>query len=398
MVTGQSNGVMQVPDTPSPIVQLTHRPGVIDLGWGHPDPALLPVAGLRRAAGEALDRFGAEALAYGKEGGPGPLLTWLAGRIADTEGRAPAPGELMITGGVSHALDQVCTLLTRPGDVVLVESPTYHLAVRILRDHPLELVPVLADEDGLRIDVLATTIAALRRAGRSPRLLYTVPTFHNPTGVSLSPARRRALIDLATAEGVLVVEDDAYRELAYDGAAAPSLWSLAPPGTVARLGSFSKAIAPGLRLGWLTADAALVARITGGGLLDSGGGVNHFTAVTVAAFCLAGRFDEQASRLRAAYRVRRDALVEALAAQLPPGCTWRVPAGGFFVWLHLPEGLDAAALLPRAVAAGVAYAPGARFHLDGGGTNTLRLAFGLYPPQDLDEAARRLGSVVRASG
>ena len=379
------------------IVQRTDRPGVIDLGWGHPDRALLPAEELREAVGAALARFGGDALTYGYTRGPGPLREWLAAYIARTEGRAPAPDEILITGGISQALDQVCTLLARPGDVALVESPTYHLAVRILREHPLDLVPVPADGDGLRIDALAATIAGLRRAGLPPRLLYTVPTYHNPTGASLSLERRRALVELAAAEGLLVIEDDAYRELAYDGPAPPSLWSLAPPGTVARLGSFSKSVAPALRVGWLTADAATVARFADGGLLDSGGGVSHFAACVATAFCEAGRFEPQVARLRAAYRARRDALARALAEHLPPGCRWRAAAGGFFVWLRLPPGLDAEALLPHAVAAGVAYLPGARCHLDGGGADTLRLAFGLYPEDELAEAARRLGAVIRAA-
>ena len=379
-----------------PIVQIVHQPGVIDLGWGHPDPQLLPVEGLRRAAGAALDRYGAAALAYGSERGPGPLLRWLLDHIGAREGRAPAADQIIITGGISHALDQLCTLLTQPGDTVLVEQPTYHLAVRILREHPLDLVAVPSDAAGLRPEGVADTIAALRRAGRAPRFLYTVPTFNNPTGVSLSAERRRALIDVATAAGLTIVEDDAYRELAYDGPAPPSLWSRAPTGTVIRLGSFAKAVAPGLRLGYLTADAATIERFRGGGLLDSGGGINHFTANTVAAFCADGGFPAQGERLRAAYRARRDALAAALAAHLPPGCAWALPAGGFFIWLRLPEGRDAAALLPRAVAAGVGYAPGQRFHLDGSGSNFLRLAFGLYPAEELAEAARRLGGVLRA--
>jgi len=379
-----------------PIVQIVHQPGVIDLGWGHPDPALLPVAGLRDAAGAALDRYGAAALAYGNQQGPGPLLRWLIGHIGAREGRAPAADQIIVTGGISHALDQVCTLLTRPGDTVLVEQPTYHLAVRILREHPLDLVAVPSDAGGLRPEAVADTIAALRREGRTLRFLYTVPTFNNPTGVSLSAERRRALIAVAVAAGLTIVEDDAYRELAYDGPAPSSLWSLAPTGTVIRLGSFAKAVAPGLRLGFLTADAATVERIRGGGVLDSGGGINHFTANTVAALCEDGGFAAQGDRLRAAYRARRDALAAALMNYLPPDCAWTLPTGGFFIWVRLPEGRDAAALLPRAFAAGVGYAPGQRFHLDGGGGRCMRLAFGLYPKADLTEAARRLGRVLGA--
>jgi DNA-binding transcriptional MocR family regulator len=377
-----------------PIVQLVRRPGIIELGWGHPDSALLPAEGLRRATDSALARWGADALAYGPERGVGPLLEWLIERIGRAEGRAPAPDEIMITGGASHALDQICALVARPGDVALVESPTYHLAVRILRDHPLDLVPAPADERGLNVDALAATVAGLRRAGRPPRLLYTVPTFGNPTGVSLDPSRRRALVELAAAEGFLIVEDDVYRELSYDGPPPPSLWSLAPPGVVLRLGSFAKSLAPGLRLGWLTGGAALVGRFTGGGLLDSGGGLNHFAALVTAEFCRSGAFDDNLLRLRAAYRARRDALLTGLVAHLPQGCAWAAPAGGYFVWVRLPEAVDTAALLPRAEAAGVAYLPGARFHLDARGANALRLAFSLYGENELAEAARRLARAI----
>ena len=382
---------------PLPTIQLTQRPGIIDLGWGHPDSALLPVAELRQAADAAIERWGAEALAYGADRGAGPLIEWLCERIAQTDGRAPSHDELVITGGVSHGLDQICTLNTRPGDIVLVESPTYHLGVRILRDHPLELVPVPADEHGLSIDALAETLTNLRRAGRSARMLYTIPTFHNPTGSSMRADRRQALVDLAIAEKFLIIEDDVYRELAYDRPAPPSLWSIAPPGVVARLGSFAKSLAPGLRLGWLTANAVMTQRTIGSGVIDSGGGINHFTAMVVAQFCASSAFDTQVARFRAAYRGRRDALLAGLAAHLPPGCAVTPPGGGFFVWVRLPAGRDADELLPHAEAAGVSYLPGARFHLDGRGANTLRLAFSLYEPAELIEGARRLGAALRSS-
>jgi DNA-binding transcriptional MocR family regulator len=378
-----------------PTIQLVRRPGIIELGWGHPNAALLPVAGLREAAAAALDRWGADALNYGADQGAGPLLAWLSERIARTEGRAPALNEIMITGGVSQALDQICTLCTQPGDIALVESPTYHLAIRIMRDHPLQLIPVPADDQGLRIDALAETIAKLRRAGQRPRLLYSVPTFHNPTGASLAAERRAALVELAVAEGLLIVEDDVYRELNYDSPALASLWSLAPPDTVVRMGSFAKSLAPGVRLGWLTAGPALAGRLIGSGLLDSGGGVNHFAAMIVTAFCASGQYDQQIGQLRASYRARRDALLEGLSAHMPPGCHWTTPGGGFFVWVRLPESIDADELLPRAEAAGVSYIPGARFHTGGGGANALRLAFSLYEPGELIDAASRLGSAIR---
>ena len=382
---------------PLPTVQLTQRPGIIDLGWGHPNSALLPAAELRQAAADALERWGADALAYGADQGAGPLVEWLCGRIAQTDGRAPAPDEIVITGGISHGLDQLCTLATQPGDIVLVESPTYHLAVRILRDHPLELVPVPVGDQGLDVDALAATLAELRGQGRRARMLYTIPTFHNPTGSCMPADRRHALVELAVAEQLLIAEDDVYRELFYEEPPPPSLWSMAPPGAVARLGSFAKSLAPGLRLGWLSADAAMVQRTTGSGVIDSGGGINHFTAMVVAQFCLSGAFDAQVARFRAAYRERRDALLAGLAEHLPPGCTVAAPGGGFFVWVRLPDGLDAGSLLARAEEAGVAYLPGRRFHIDGRGANTLRLAFSLYAPAELAEAARRLGEALNLS-
>jgi DNA-binding transcriptional MocR family regulator len=383
-----------------PIVERAERPGILDLGWGHPDPALLPLAALRRAAVAALDRFGTDALEYGHPAGAGPLLEWLIGHISRAEGRAPASDEILITPGLSGGLDQVIAAVTRPGDVILVESPTYHLALRVLQDRGLDLIPVPADDDGLLVDALADRLSALRRAGRSPRALYLVPTFNNPTGASLAPARRAALVALAAAEELLILEDDVYRELAYDAPAPPSLWSLAPPGVVARLGSFSKSLAPGLRLGWLTAGRDLVARLVGGGLLDSGGGHNHYAALVVAALCASGAFETHVERLRAEYRARRDALAAALPTALPPGASFRLPGGGYFIWLTLPpfplgdpRG-DPLALRALAETAGVSFVPGARFHSDGAGQSRLRLAFSFYAPNQLAEAARRLGRAL----
>ncbi len=381
-------------------LQIVLRPGIIDLGWGHPDPALMPVEALREAASSALTLFGADALNYGAARGPGPLIAWLCARIGQTEGCTPAPEELLITGGNSQALDQFCALHTRPGDIALVEAPTYHLAVKILRDHPLRLIPVPLDDDGLQIDALEQTLARLKAQGQRPRFLYTIPTYHNPTGTCLSLARRQALVDLATTEDFLIVEDDVYRELAYDQPAPPSLWSMAPPGRVMRFGSFAKSVAPGLRLGWATGDPALLARMVDGGFLDSGGGVNHFTAMTMAALCRSGGFEAQAATLRDAYRTKRDTLHAALVEHLPASCTWARPGGGFFIWLHLPPGLPVETLLTATDAAGMSGAPGSRFFFSEegepteAGRDTMRLAFSYYRPDQLAEAARLLGQTL----
>ena len=378
----------------APILQLFERPGIIELTWGHPDPALLPVAALSRASTTALNQYGSDAMQYGHPAGPGPLLEWLAERIGRQEQRAPDLDEIMTTGGISLGLDQLLTSLVVPGDTVLVESPTYHLAVRILRDHKLNLVPVPCDQDGLRLDAVEETLARLKTVGERASALYLVPTFNNPTGRSLADERRQGLVDLAATEGFLIIEDDVYRELAYDGPAPASLWSLGKPGTVARLGSFSKTLGPGLRLGWLTAGPELVQRIINGGLLDSGGGINHYTALVVAVLCAAGDYDSNLAVLHHSYRARRDTLVTTLQQHLPPTCTVHTPGGGFFVWVELAPGIDSRALLPLAERAGVSFFPGAGFHLDGGSQSGLRLAFSLYQPEALAEAARRLGAAA----
>src|SRR5262249_13034749 len=184
--------------------------------------------------------------------------------------------------------------------------------------------------------------------GARPRAMYLVPTFNNPTGRSLAADRRRTLVELADSENFLIIEDDVYRELAYDGPAPASLWSLARPGAVARLGSFSKSLGPGLRLGWLTAGRELIDRLINGGLLDSGGGINHYTGLVVAALCASGDYDENLNNLRRSYCQRRDSLVAGLRQHLPADYQVRAPGGGFFVWVDLPSGGNSRALLPLA--------------------------------------------------
>lgn len=380
--------------TGRPDTQLFLRPGIIEIGWGHPDPALLPAADLARAAGQTLRDAGPAALAYGAEQGPGRLLEPLRAWLARRAGQPITADQLFVTGGVSQALDLLCTLLTRPGDTALVQAPVYHLALRIFADHGLELAPVESDCQGLRVDALAATLEALHAQGRRPRFLYTAPTFCNPTGISLADERRTNLVAMAARHNVLILEDDVYRELWYDSRPPTALHSLAPANVI-QLGSFSKLLAPGLRLGWLMAAPELIQRCVGCGLLDSGGGVNHFTAHIVASYLEMGMLDRHIEALRAVYCARRDALLTSLARFMPEGCAWETPRGGFFAWVQLPKGFNSVALLPFAEQTGVSFVPGARFYAGGGGERYLRLAFSLLHEQDLAEGARRLGCAMR---
>lgn len=376
-----------------PITQYPGDGPTLDLAWGHPAPALLPAAAWAAATEAALRRYGWRALAYGAASGPGPLLDWLAERLGRIDGRAPDPAaELFITAGASGALELACALLVRPGDVVLVDSPTYHLALRIIADHGAELVGAPADEDGIDPVGTAALLRRLRAAGRRVPLLYLVPTFANPTGGCLPADRRTALVAAARQAGTMLVEDDTYRELAY-GPAPPSLWSEAGGDGVLRLGSFAKTVAPGLRLGFLTGPAAFVRRLADRGLVDSGGGVNHTTAVAMAEFGATGGYDRHLAANLLAYRARRDALAGALREHLAT-VRFRTPGGGWFLWLRLPDWAPVDRLLPYAARHGVSFLPGSRCYVTGAGVDRVRLSFSLFDPPRLVEAAGRLAAAL----
>jgi 2-aminoadipate transaminase len=363
---------MAHPPLPSQLLTIEYypRPGVIQFDWGHPASALLPLDAMGRAAAEAIGRHGDNTLLYGAAQGPGPLIELLVRRLNAHEGLALTPEHMLITGGASLAIDQICTLLTRPGDAVLVPVPTYHLAVGILRDHPLDLVPVAGDEKGVSVEALAEAVVALRAEGRRPRMVYVIPTFANPTGATMPTERRQALADLARRENLLVVEDDVYRELCYEGSLPPSIYSYAPDGPVLRFAN--------------------------GGMLYSGGGVPHFAAMVVETFFGLDAYDAHLAHVKASYRARRDALLAALATHLPPGCAWSHPQGGYFLWLRLPPGITASALLPVAEQHGVSFLPGNKFGLGHSFDEYARLSFSMLEPDELAEGARRLGQAMRA--
>ena len=368
------------------MIQFRGRPGILDLSWGHPRPELLPVEEWAEASAAASREFGRRQLTYGHATGPAPLLDWLTAHLGDT-----TPAQLFVTGGASHGLALVASLLAGPGDVILVDSPSYHLAFPIFTDTGATVRRAPADEDGVDPAALAEMLSALHAEGRSVPLFYLVPTFANPTGRSLPPDRRRALVDLARRTGLTLLEDDTYRELCYDGVAPPSLWRLSGGDGVVRLGTFAKTVAPGLRLGWINADPALITRLATLGYVHSGGGVNHSVATTMYCFGASGAYQRHLAAVRAEYREQRDALVAAVRAYLPVD----PPAGGWFLWAALPPGAGATRLLPRAERNGTSFVPGPLFYADGaGGDDRIRLSFSHLAPADLAVAAARLGSAL----
>jgi 2-aminoadipate transaminase len=371
------------------ILALTAREEVISFAGGLPAPELFDVAGLREAFAVALsDQHAPRALQYSTTEGHAPLREALAARMAG-RGLPTHPDEVLVTTGSQQALGLVASALLDPGDVVLVEDPSYLAALQSFALAGARLVPVPSGPDGPDLDRVAVLVAEHR-----PKLLYVVPTFQNPTGRTISRAGRAALAALAGELGLWLLEDDPYGELRYDGEALPSLGAFpgAEDRTVA-VSSLSKVLAPGLRIGWLRAPAALQQALTiakqAGDLHTST--VDQMAAATVLA---AGGMDGHLARLREVYRGRRDALLAGLPTALPAGSRWNRPDGGMFVWARLPDGHDAAALLSAALRHDVAFVPGAPFYAGQADPATLRLSFTTHGPEEIAEGLRRLGAAV----
>jgi DNA-binding transcriptional MocR family regulator len=372
-------------------------PDALSFHYGHPDPRAFPVAELRSAIEITLQRHASAALLYGPEQGPPLLLDILCQMLQRDEGLNITPEHLFVTAGASQGLDLICRLWTRPGDVVLVEAPSYHEAIAVLRDYPVQLETVPLDDEGLVSEGLATTLSRLRAQSSRVAFLYTIPSFQNPSGVTMSRTRRQSLATLARAEGLQIVEDDVYRDLCYETTVPPSLFEMMEGQGVLRLGSFSKTLAPGLRLGWVLAEPETVSRMAESGLRRSAGGANPFTAYAVAEFCRGGHLEPHIAHLKALYQARRDAMEEALAATMPPGVTWTHPLGGFFVWMTLPEPLTARAVLAAAQARGITFPTGEPFFATGGGESNIRLAFSYVSPANITRGMDILGQAIRAA-
>jgi 2-aminoadipate transaminase len=370
-------------------------PDVISLAYGMPDPALFPTAGLAAAAEEALRdpaRY-AVALQYGNVGGNPLLLTELGRKLEGEEGRPVEPGSLAMTNGSSQAIALVVQALANPEDVCLCEAPTFLGTIHHIRFQGVRTVPVSLDDEGLDVEALEREIHRLEAAGTPPRFVYTIPTFNNPAGVTMTLARRRALLDVATRHGVPVIEDDAYRDLRFDGEPVPTLHALDREGLVVRLGTFSKIVAPGVRLGFALADPAVIERVLA---FKAEGSTNGFASMVVGTFMRSGGLAAHIETLRAAYRARRDAMYQALEREMPAGVTWTRTEGGFFLWLTVPSNADMVRVNARAAEEKVFALAGTECFPDGRGGHNLRLSFSLQPPDRIAEGIRRLARAIGA--
>ena len=364
-------------------------PDRIDLSIGQPGTELLPLAALAEAARHCLSRDNPYLLAYGAEQGNWYFRKALAGFLSEKYKLNVDPGHLFTTAGISQGLDLICSLFTRPGDIVFVENPTYSLALGIFADHGLNVVGLPMDENGLIMAAIEEELAYQR-----PVFLYTIPTFQNPAGCTLSSDRREKMVQLSQEHNFLIVADEVYQLLAYTETPPAPMAKYIEPETVLALGSFSKILAPGLRLGWIHTHPGLMSKLNSCGLIYSGGGLNPFTSAIVQSAIELGLQEKQLSYLKEEYLQRKNTLNAALRKNLPDSVSFVEPGGGFFTWLQLPQHLDTEKLLTEAHKHDVSFAPGSFFSPQRDLKNYLRLSFAYYGASELKQGAERLAAVI----
>jgi 2-aminoadipate transaminase len=379
------------------ILKITARPDVISFAGGLPAPEIFPVKEFAQACDVVLSENPSEALQYGITEGYLPLRQYMAGRT-EREGVKVTADNVMITSGSQQALDLIGRILINPGDKILVESPTYLGALQAWSAYGAEYIAVPADEDGMRTDGLEAAL----RAG--PKMIYVLPNFQNPTGVTLSLERRKQLVQLADKYGVPIVEDDPYSALRFEGEHIPSVMSLDAQmrgecdkcytGNVIYLSTFSKILAPGLRLAWVVAPPEvifLMAQAKQGADLHTA----VFTQMVAYQVAYDGFLDRHLDVIRSVYQRRRDIMLDSMSSTFPEGVRWTRPKGGLFLWVTLPEYMKATEILPAAVENKVAFVPGSPFFPCGGGENTLRMNYSNATDDGIREGMDRLGKTLK---
>ncbi|MGH3188793.1 MAG: PLP-dependent aminotransferase family protein [Streptosporangiaceae bacterium] len=367
------------------------RPEIVSLAGGSPYVAALPLDVVGAMIGRLIADHGQQALQYCTAQGDVGLRERICEVMALEEIQAH-PDEIVVTVGSQQALDLLARIFVDPGDVVLVEAPSYVGALGAFASYQADIVHVTMDDDGLIPEALQEAIGRTEASGRRAKFLYTVPNYHNPAGVTLAATRRHRILDICRRADLLVVEDNPYGLLGFDGEPMRALRADDAEGVV-YLGTFSKTFAAGVRVGWAVAPAAIRDKL----ILAAESAVlchSSFAQLTVREYLSTQSWREQIKDFRELYRERRDATLEALTGMMPPGCHWTRPAGGFYVWLRLPDGIDAKAMLPRAISSRVAYVPGTGFYADGSGGQYARLCYSLPAPDRIAEGVRRLASVI----
>jgi 2-aminoadipate transaminase len=371
------------------ILKVTQRPEVISFAGGLPASELLPAREMADLARDLLLDDGVRALQYAPTEGLETLRQWIAGRLRDRFGLPRTADEVLVVTGSQQALDLTGKVFLDDGDTVLCEGPTYLGAINALRAYQPRFVEVPTDDDGMVPDALERCLEATDRV----KLIYVVPDFQNPSGRRWSVERRRSLADLAARHGVPVIEDAPYGELCFEGEPLPPVAAFDQAGLVIFLGTFSKILSPGMRLGWVAAESSLVRKYV---LVKQGADLHtaSLTQLLAARFVAEHDLDGHIAHVRDVYRRRRDAMLAALDRHMPPGVVYTRPAGGLFLWVELPEGVDSRVLLEHSLEENVAFVPGSAFFANGGHENTLRLNFSAMSEDRINEGVRRLARAV----
>jgi 2-aminoadipate transaminase len=361
--------------------------------WGFPNPDVLPHAGMLAATQRALAGYGEWPLQY--DGAPGreAMTGLLVNKLKRDQGISTEAGNILLTAGSSQAIEYIAEIFLEPGDVFLCESPSFLGTLRSIRNMGARVEGIPMDEHGLRVDALEATLARLKQEGARVKMLYVIPNNQNPTGVTLAADRRARIVALAQEHNFVIVEDDAYYDINWSGRKLPPLAALDTSGRVFYTGTFSKIMAPGLRLGFMVAPRALLNRITAIHPVESAAPYSTHVAWE---FCKDGGLDANIAKLNAVYQRRCETLLEALEEHMPAGVTWTRPQGGFFVWVTLPEHIDALKLVQQTRAKGVDFLHGAACTPDGSLKNGLRLSFSYAPEAQLPEGIRVLAECIRA--
>lgn len=367
------------------------RPEVVSLAGGMPYVRALPESLVNGALEKVMHEDGPTAMQYGSGQGV-PALREQILEIMALEGISASVDDVVVTTGSQQALDLVTKLFIDPGDVILAEAPSYVGAIGVFRSYQADVVHVLMDEHGLIPEKLREAIAEVKASGRTIKFLYTIPNFHNPAGVTLSAERRPEILEICQSHGILILEDNPYGLLSFDEPVPPALRSMDEDGVI-YLGSFSKTLAPGFRVGWALAPHAIREKL----VLAAEAAIlcpSSFSQMVISEYLNQADWKGQIETFRGVYRERRDAMLEALEEHLPD-LSWNVPNGGFYIWCTLPDNLDSKAMLPRAVTELVAYTPGTAFFADGTGQQNLRLSFCYPTPENIKIGIRRLATVIR---
>ncbi len=380
-----NQGLPQI-DLPS---QINLPSNMIHLGLGQPSNHLLPLKEMKKAAAQSLSKDDRSFLAYGEDQGNANFRETLARFLTSQGPNRVDPAQLLVTNGNSQALDFICTLFTRPGDTVLVEEPSYFLALKIFADHKLNLIGIPVDDNGLVTEVLKERLKTL-----TPAFLYTIPAFHNPASVTLSLKRREELVRICGQKNLMLVADEVYQFLNYSKDSLPCMgtWNNICP--LISLGSFSKILAPGLRLGWMHSSPALVKKMVKSGLLTSGGGFNPFTSEIINSAIRLGFLTTHIQKLKTVYQQRIEIFCDHLRKYLPEQVVFKVPKGGYFIWVRFPDGIDTNIFRKAAQKQNVDFHPGSLFSYRKELKNYMRLSFAFYDDKILAEGARRLGKVI----